>query len=296
MRRFAFIGALATAAVVAVLGVALGWWHGGARIERPSRPLETTATLSLRSVEFGDPLTARLDLLVDPREVDPAGIRIKPRFAPYRVTAAQRRVRRAGGVLISYRFALECLSPACVPGRAPVEKRFLPAFVSFPTRSGRVERLTVDWPSYLLVSRLTDADRANPTDRLHVDSTIAAVTYRVAPGTLRALLTAASAALLLLAAALTALALRRRAQPPVLAEPDLPPLSRALLFVHASTSNGFPDDRRKALSRLARELRVSEQPELARAAARLAWSAEPPSAEAAGTFASQVETELGGQA
>ena len=296
MRAVALLGAAAAAAVVLVLGLAQGWWRGGAGIPPPSRPLVATASLSARTVDFGDPLTARLELLVDPRRVDPDAVRVKPRFAPYRVSVTALRTRTAHAMLLSYRFALECLTPACVPGRVPAERRFLSALVSFRTRSGRSETRPVEWPSFELVSRLTDADRADPTARLRVDSTLPPVTYRIDPGTLQALLIAFSAALVLLASALTALALRRRARPPAPVAPDLAPLDRALLFVHASTANGFPDDRRKALSRLARELRASGRDDLANAAARLAWSADAPSPEAAGEFASEVEAALGEEA
>jgi hypothetical protein len=116
-----------------------------------------------------------------------------------------------------------------------------------------------------------------------------AVTYRIAPGTLKALLAGASAALVLAAAALVALALPARRRPSGI---DVPPLEQALLLVRASTVNGYPADRRKALGRLARALRACGQDELAGDAVRLAWSAEPPSAEAAATFAERVEASL----
>jgi hypothetical protein len=295
MRRTAFaLGAAVTAgAVVLVIGVAHGWWRRAAHVAPPSQPLVANASLSTRSVRFGDPMTARLDLLVNPRKANPATLRVKPRFSPYRVVAATLRTRSAGATLLSYRYALECVTAACVPGRAQTELRFLPTLVSYRTRTGRLVTQSVEWPSYETASRLNDADRLAPTDRLRTDASLPAVTYRIVPGTLQALLTALSAALVVLAAALAALAFRRRPQPVAEALPELAPLDRALLLVRASTANGFPGERRKALGLLARELRASGRSDLAHTAVRLAWSAEAPSPDAAGAFASRVEAVLG---
>jgi len=294
MRRAAFaLGAVVLAgAVVVVIGVARGWWRGAEHVAPPSRPLVATASLSTRSVRFGDPMTARLDLLVNSHGADPATLRVKPRFSPFRITTATLRTRSAGATLFSYRYSLECLSPACVPGRTQAELRFLPALVSYRSRAGRLVTQPVEWPSYETASRLNDADRLAPTERLRTDASLPAVTYRVDPGTLQALLTALSAALVVLAAGLAALAFRRRPQAVAETLPELAPLERALLLVRASTANGFPEERRKALGLLARELRDSGRGDLARTAVRLAWSAETPSPDAAGSFASQVEAAL----
>jgi hypothetical protein len=294
-RAWPAAASVATAVVVVLVGVAQGWWRGGTRVPPPSQPLVATPSLSARTLAFGDPLSARLDLLIDPRAADPASVRVKPRFTPYRIVGTTLTTRRAGGALLSYRYALECLSPACVPGKAQSEQLFLATVVSYRTRSGAVEKRTVDWPDYTIVSRLNDADRRNPTDRLRANAALPAVSYRFDPGTLQVLLPALSGALAMLAAALAALAFRRRAQPIALAGPELAPLDRALLLVRASTANGFPAERRKALGRLARELRASGRLELADTAVRLAWSAESPSADAAGSFATEVETSIGAE-
>lgn len=286
------LGLATAAAAVLAVGLATGWWRSSARIARPAEPLAATARLSVRTLGFGDPLGARLDVLLDPDVADPSSVRVRPRFAPYRVTATVLRTRRAGSVLLSYRYELECLTPACVPARAELERRFLPALVSYRTRSGQLGRRTVDWPSFTVVSHLSDEDRRDPTARLRVDTTLPAVTYRIDPGTLQALLAALAVAFVVLGALLVALAFRRRAEPAAPAESALPALARALLLVRASTTNGFPTERRKALGRLARELRTAGRSDLAGDAARLAWSAEAPSADATGTFATQVESSL----
>jgi hypothetical protein len=195
-------------------------------------------------------------------------------------------------VLLAYRYALECLTAACVPERGQVERQFLPALVSYRTRTGRLEQLQVEWPSYTVASHLTAADRPDPTARMRVDAALPPVTYRIDPGTLRALLAALSGILVVATALLLAGALWRRVPGVLPAAPELPPLGRALRLVRASTSNGFPAERRKALGLLARELRRSGHRELARDAVRLAWSAEDPSPDAADAFAEEVETSV----
>jgi hypothetical protein len=244
-------------------------------------------------VAFGDPVIARLDLLVDPDAVDPASIRVQPRFSPYRIVGSTRRERSAGAVLVSYRYALECLTPECVPPRAQVERRFLPARISFKTRSGDPTTRDLDWPSYQISSRVSDADRRAPAERLRADAALPPPSYRIDPGTLRALLTALSVALALAAAALAALALKRPPEPPLPVELQLSPLDQALQRVRASTANGQPAERRRALGRLARELLAVDRDELARDATRLAWSEHAPSPESTGAFAAHVEASCG---
>ena len=285
--------AAALAAVVLLVGVAGGWWQGSGRAPRPSRPLVASASLWPRALEFGDPLVARLELLVDPAAVDAASVRVEPRFAPYRVRATTAKARSAGRAeLVSRSFALECLTPACVPERQQVERRFLPVVVSYRTVAGRAARMEIDWPSVRLSSHLSDADRAAPAARLRVDAPLPPVSYRLEPGALRAGLAAGAGALAVLAAVLAALGLRRPRGAVPAPEPELEPLARALLLVRASAANGFPAERRKALGRLARELGASGRSDLAHAAARLAWSAESPSTDAAGAFAAHVEKSL----
>jgi hypothetical protein len=292
-RLLAGLGVLAAAAVVVVLLLALGWWQSEGRLATPSTPLLSTASLSVRSLAFGDPVTARLDLLVNPSAIDAASIRVTPRFSPYRIVGTSRRTRTAGAVLVSYRYALECLTPECVPPKPQVERQFLPAFVSYRTSSGASARQVVDWPSYQISSRVSDADRAAPTERLRTDAALPAPSYRIDPSTLRALLTALSVALALGAAALAALALRRKPHPAAAAGPPLSPLDQALQRVRASTANGRPDERRRALGRLARELLAVNRDALAHDATRLAWSENSPSPESTGAFAAHVEASCG---
>jgi hypothetical protein len=286
VRRLAL--AAGAVAVAAAVGIALGWQQRS-RPEPPARPVTATASLSQRTLSFADPLTAHVDVLVDPRQVDPATVRLNARFGTWRIVSAGVRTRTAGGVLLSYHYSLECLVPGCLPGRTLAERRFLPALLSYRTAAGRLTRRAVDWPTYTVVSHLSTPDIGDPTTRLRADAPLPPVSYRIAPGTLQALLAALSALLVLAAAGLVVLALPRRGER---RRPAVAPLEQALALVRASTTNGYPAERRKALGVLARALRAEGQRDLAQSAVRLAWSADPPTAHAANDFADHVEEAL----
>jgi hypothetical protein len=276
-------------AVAVALALALGWWQRGSSGPEPARPVTATATLDTQALSFGDPLAARVEVLVDPRQVDLASVRVRPRFAPWRVVSSSVERRSGAGTLLVYRYALECLSPACLPGRTLAERRFLPVLLSYQGPTGRTVRRVVEWPTYRVVTRLTSPDIGDPTQHLSEDTSLPPVTYRIAPGTLQPLLAAVSAVLVLAAGLFVFAALpRRRAAP----GPELPPLEDALRLVRASTANGYPAERRKALGLLARELRTDGRRDLAQAAVRLAWSSEPPTSEATSAFADRVEAAL----
>jgi hypothetical protein len=282
------LGIAASALVLGlVLGVAQGWWQGGTKAQ-PPRAFKATASLSSRAISFGDPLTARLDLLVDPAAVDPAAIQVHPRFGLFRVTSTSLERTRGDGELLSYRFALECLGAGCAPESDRVTRRLLPATVTYRTREGANVSENVPWPSYQLTSRVTAADRKNPASALRFDATLPAPTYRISPGRLRSLLTVLAVLLALGAAVLVWLALRPRGA--VAEGPSGSRLEQALRAVRTSSANGRPADRRKALGWLGRELRSVERPEEANEAGRLAWSASTPTGEAAGDFATEVES------
>ena len=282
----------AAAAIVVVLavGLALGWGDSRSGTAGPVRPFAAAASLSSRAVSFGDPLVARLDLVLDPRAVDPQSIDVRPSFGAYRVVGRSLRTTTGAGERFSYRYALECLDSICAPPSSRVQQRFQPATVSYRTRDGGSITRHVAWPPYLLSSRLTAAERRSPGRSLRFDATPPAASYRIDPGTLRGLAAALAGLLALAAAVLVGVALRPR-EATVAADPSESRLAQALRAVRASTANGRPAERRKALGWLGRELRAAERPSEADEARRLAWSADAPTATSAGEFATRVETE-----
>ena len=286
MRRAAI--AVAAAAVAVAVVLALGWFRGGSD-PTPTQPLSATTALGSPALSFGDPLSARVEVLVDPKQVDVGSLRVRPRFAPWQIVSGTTERQAGAGTLLVYRYTLACLTQACLPGRTLAERRFLPVLISYRSPSGHTIHRTVEWPTYRVATRLTTTDIGDPTLQLTADTSLPPVTYRIAPGTLQPLLAALAALLVLAAVVLVWFGLphRRRSS-----GPELPPLQRALQLVRASTSNGYPAERRQALGRLARELRADGRRDLAHAAVRLAWSSAPPSREATSAFADRVEATL----
>jgi hypothetical protein len=281
--------AAAAVVVVLVVALALHWDKGGGTSSGLPRAFAASTALSPRTVLFGDPVVARLDLVVDPGAIDPTTVGVQPSFGAYRVIGQSLETTKGVGERLSYRFLLQCLDAVCVPPGDRVEQRFQPATVSYRTRSGETVTQHVAWPSYLLSSRLTDADRRNPGRSLRFDATVPPPSYRIWPGLLRGLLASLAGLLALAAAVLVGFALRPRAATGTVA-PSESRLLLALRAVRASTANGRPAERRKALGWLGRELRAAERPSEADEARRLAWSADPPTATSAGEFATRVET------
>jgi hypothetical protein len=299
VRRTPAAAVLTAAAIAAVvLGLALegGWWSSGETAPR-GPAISAEVSLSPGAVHFGDPLTARAVVVLDPARVKRSTVRLVPRFGSYLVTHDLRETRSAGGLTrISYSFTLECLGAGCATGQAQVPLQFPEAALRFRTRSGAPGRLRVVWPTVTLASRLDDSDRADPAAHLRADVSPPAVSYRFSPGLLVAGLAVASGLLVLAAGVLVLLAFPRTVPPGAESEQDGPartPLEGALLLVREASSDGHgPELRRKALQRLVRELRSSDLGELAQAAGRLAWSDGPPSKDTSLELVAQVEREV----
>jgi hypothetical protein len=67
------------------------------------------------------------------------------------------------------------------------------------------------------------------------------------------------------------------------------PLERALALARESTAGGRPAEGRRALERLAHELRKTSNPELAGDASKLAWSQPPPGKDGVGELSRDVD-------
>lgn len=292
MRRWAAAAVVVTAAIaVAVVLLQLG----GPGAPEPSSPVSVEATLSPAAVHFGDTLTARAVVVLDPARVDVASVRLVPRFLSYRVATAVRGVRRDGkATTLTYELALECLAAGCAPGRPQVALQFPPALLHYRRTDGTAGRYAFAWPGITIASRLDDADRANPYASLRTDTAPPPASYDVSPDGLADGLIAGAALLVLAAGALLWLAFRRRRAPRVHV-PEQPddPLEEALRLVREIAANGHrPELRRLALQRLVTELRAAGQPKLAESAGELAWSGGAPTPAGADELADRVEREV----
>jgi hypothetical protein len=292
----ALLVAGAIGAIVGVLAVSQGWWSGTTGTP-PREAVSVETALSPPAVHFGDTLTARAVVVLDPARVDVDSVRLVPRFLSYRVAQATRRTQDDGAATtLSYTFALECLGAGCAPGRPQVALQFPTALLRYRSTAGATSRMRVAWPQVTVASRLDDADRAEPYAHMRADTSPPPASFDVDPDALQDGLLAGSALLVLGAAGLIWLAFRRRHAAPVVATPrpePTDPLAKALRLVREIAADGHrPELRRLALQRLVTELRASGRDELAESAGRLAWSGGPPSPTGASELADRVEREV----
>jgi hypothetical protein len=274
-RHFVALAGMVVLLVAAIGVVAWRVWDSdeqGTLLE----PIAVNATVGPPQHLFGDPLRARIDVVLDARHVDPDTIRLRVNFAPYRpLDPPSRRQDESGSVTrIRYDYRLACLGYRCLPRG---ERRFnlRNATVEYRTRDSQTPRTEdIDWPTLQAAGRihprrLFEADlRADYRD-------LGPPTYRVSPRLVQlvalvlAVLFAAGALILIL----RLLPLARIAEWLGLKTVDRrTPLQRALARVHETAD--LPDEGRRALERLAHELRLERRLELAGRASQLAWSRE----------------------
>lgn len=261
------------------------------------RYVAVSRSLEPKAGFFGEPVVARVELIVDRRKLDPARIRVQPRTFPYRLATALDVERRdfARYTRLRYEVTLRCLYYACLPKRVDVPNipyrdqrvtrfRAWHVYYDAPAKGKTRHLARVWWPTRETVSNLdlTDVRVASPQFPGRLTLTpLPELTYRISPTLLAALLLLAAAVLLTYPSRLALRWLASRRPPPPEPEPPLPPLERALLLVEWTRDRVDAEDRRQALEALAFELDAGGRDELARSARRLAWSSGTPSPEAA---------------
>jgi hypothetical protein len=283
--------AAAAVAVVALIGLAAvlvvghGWWSGKGGSYAPRRAVVSTDVSPSRSL-FGQPLTARARVVVDPRVVDVKHVALRTDFKPYSVREESRRVRNGLGraAIVEFAYTLQCTARPCLPrggGRtAAAEIVKLPrATLTLPQRAGGSVTRKISWPAAAVQSRLTGDELGLSTPRAVRRAVPGAVTWRISPRLLAGLAFAGAIGLALCAAWLIATVVRRDLTlVRTLRIPShMTPVDRALALAEHAAANGEVDESRKALERLAIELRRREAADQAESAERLAWSERDPS-------------------
>jgi hypothetical protein len=312
--RYVLLAALVigAAAIVAVALVSRGEQPSAAALPQ-GKLLTASADLFPQSFLFGQPVHVRIEAVLDDRKLDPRRVRLDANWSPYTpVTPMTTSSVDVGNYTrLHWQVDLHCLDLQCVPrvGSA-VRNVFQPTTVHYlgRVRGAEVPSVTVTWPNVIAWSRLDaiDPERkavvrktgtivgrqiAAYTPPWHVNTSLAAASYRIAPSALF-WLSVAGALVLILAAALClrpwlpAAAWLRRA-------PELSKLERALAAVERAT--GEPVEERKALELLAAELRSSGEQHLAWAATELAWSPALPEPERTAALADDIRREVAGR-
>ena len=306
--------ALALAAVVgaSALGVVLVGRERGDRVEEARSALsfpgiEARAELSPRSALFGDTVTARIDVVLDRRRVEPDSVRVLATFSPWALVAEPERVRKDAGTTthVGTTFVLRCLTSPCVPPNETAQLTLPPARVTYarpergPATAGPIE---IEWPTLVVHSRhvlgARDPGQA-PSSPWQADVvSLPGVSYRVSPVLALTLLLVGAALLVALGSVLVYLGWPRRAPAPPLPEPEpepesaLSPLEQALVLLESPAQENGSADRRRALELLGDALAERGDRKLARSARRLAWSERVPDAEEASSLALRVRSAL----
>ncbi len=263
----ALLACLTAASLVLVLHGSGGGVPAGAK-----EVLSARATLSSRSILFGDRVEARLEVIL-PRRTGPRELQVHPVFSPFRIVSRQVDRADLGGGLerISLRYGLTCLSLHCLSARPITHVQFTATTVSIPGH-----RVRAVWPPLVQVSRVQDVS-APVTDGLDYGP---AVSPRLQPrrATYEALAAAGVALVVVLAAWIY---LHRRAQRRRSLTAHPASLLQALLArVEAGLSEDVLYRQRHALDALAVELRHRRiNGSLASHAERLAWAPEQPDPE-----------------
>lgn len=285
---------LAGAAVVVALAAAAGlvawkaWNEGGG--PGLGEPIVGTVLLQPEQHLFGDAIHATIEFVVDGDRVDPDSVDVGANFAPYRELRPVDVTRSESGSLTRLRFdyVLGCLTARCLPtGSGRVELGG--AAVEYTRRGSQAaDTATLEWPPLRAAGRIAPDELEQAALRAELRD-LPTPTYRVSPRSVElvalvlAVLLAAGAAILTLrllpldrlAAWLGARRVDHRSA-----------LEQALALVRDSESD---EEGRRALERLAVELRRSSNPSLALDASRLAWSQGRPVEAGVGTLSDEVQ-------
>jgi hypothetical protein len=245
------------------------------------RPVAAIRRIDPAEPQFGDPVTATIEVVVDERRVDPRSVRVDARFAPYVVTTGTRSLRRADGFsIVQIVDRLDCLDSACLPKGAAATLRFPRLRVAYPGGT-----LVAAWPPLRTHARVQPVDLAHPT--LRVGPPRAHATYRLPPRLTGWVLLAAAfvslfgGLMLLVRAARPWLRFSRR--------PDGTTVEQILAELAGAGENGDTGRRRRTLERLARELEPLDEP-LSFESHVLAWAPHDPGPEAISDLADRVRT------
>jgi hypothetical protein len=294
--RERLFAALAAAAVlVAVLAALAAWrsWDSQPGPGLSEEPIAGTALLEPEQHLFGDALGAQLELVMDNKRVDPDSVEVGANFRPYRELRPVERTRTDAGSItkLRYDYLIACLTAQCLPtGGGRVE--FGGVAVEYTLRGDQTpQAATVEWPPVRSAGRIDPGRLEQAALRAELRD-LAPPTYRTSPravelfALLLAVVFAAAAAIL----AIRLLPLDRIAARLGGRRADRrTPLERALALVRDAAAAGQTVEGRRALERLAHELRTTSNPELASTASRLAWSRPAPGEANVAPLSTDVE-------
>jgi hypothetical protein len=257
-----------------------------------------------RSLDFGDTLTAVVDVTVDRRRVDPATVEVRQEFSPWGLLKRPERTRRDAEdtTLLRTTYVMRCVISPCVPPRESAQLEFDPVVVRYRLSKGNARHvLEQRWPtlvthSNVIASDLERREAVNTPWRADLVS-LPEPTYAASPALLRGLFFGAALVLALAGVALALLAMPKREivpepEPEPEPEPALPPLELALILLTEEVRANGAADRRRALELVAEEMEARDVVPLARRARAMAWSEETPTLAETSGLAASVRAQL----
>jgi hypothetical protein len=293
-RRLFLAGAVAAVVIAAAVGV-VAWqtWDRGGGPGLGEEPIVGTAFLAPEQHLFGDQVRARIEIIADTTRVDPDSVEIGANFAPYRELRPVQVSRSENGstAKLRYDYVLACLVARCLPkGTGRVELGGVA--VNYVRRGAAApDAATIEWIPIRAAGRIdpNELDQAALRSDLR---DLPPASYSVSPRTVE-LVALALAVLFAVAAAILILRLlpldRLAARLGARFVDKRSSLEQALELVRESSASGSTEEGRRALERLAVELRRTENAALARDASRLAWSHEKPLPAGVGSLSDDVE-------
>jgi hypothetical protein len=248
-------------------------------------------------VLFGDRLGAEVRVVLDRRTVDPDSVVVSVDFGALSAPAVTAPLRERAGdvVVLRYRYGLFCLRDECRAPGGLRRLRLAPAVIRYDLRDGTRRTGRLEWPAVTVGTRLGGQPAGIADWRIRDE--LPQPTYRLSPSTVAALGFSLALLAALLGAALVVGAVRAvLRRPPVDELAGLTPLERALRVLRLALANGSPPEHRRALDRLARELRREGHRDLAGEARKLAWQRPGPDRTDADVLAGRVATAIGAPA
>jgi hypothetical protein len=305
------LAGIAVSAMAGALAIFVATWDrnrdGAAAAPEDPSGIEAQATLTPRTVLFGDTVRGDVHVAVDSSRVDPDSVRVVADFSPWKVVGSPERVRRDAGDTAHVRttFVLRCLTGGCELSGPSTPLQLEPARIAYSARNGQpAEAIQAEWPVLLVYSRFAAVNYDAPGEQSsawRADLTsLPAATYRLAPGVLVGLLLGGAVLAALAGVGLAYVAWPRRAPPPPEPEPELPPepvlspLEQALALLEESVRSDGAAEQRRALELVAEELELAEwgDRDLARTARALAWSEGVPPVDQTNRLAARVRSAL----
>jgi hypothetical protein len=267
----------------------------GAAAAGPDAGIVARASLEPAHVQFGDPVTARVVVLVDRRVVRPDSVRVAADISPLTQLGPLRTTHERHGPLdvISITRTGSCMSTGCVSDTGQRTLALPVVRVDAASATGGGVHVRAPWPALDVRGRVTAAELGRNSPPFRADTTPPAPGYRVAPSALAAGLDVLATVLAVAGLALgTALAARAARQRQRRRESDRDELSRALRLAREAGARD-PPDRRRALGLVARLLDARDR-RLAGAARELAWSRPAPEPAPVAALLDEVEREVAG--